>query len=305
MKQLIYNSITSSYGSFEIRSRIINILSSRFVSEYKSEELENLVKMFSILQECWCVNENVLHHECFYGNSFVNLFDETTNIISFMSILTHLLKSSTIKTGVILDNILSYAKKNTNINFCIDPVLHKITISSKNREKMLAIMERIFLLPNYNIEKAVEKIIATVGFEILGHLFCESPNSIYFEKCTILGDFICSNIEKSSKAVTNCLLPSICLLSCSDDGKSFFEKCLEHKHLHMSINDFIKNHFKDLKFRLHTIQYKYQHKYDLGHIIYIKYNKHLNELNTLSELGKQENKFIRDYVSYLNAMHDH
>ncbi|KAI8117107.1 hypothetical protein CVS40_10937 [Lucilia cuprina] len=305
IKQKLIDTLLSDNSTFEISNKIVHNLSTHFAFEYKWHEMENIIKMFVLYFESQLLdkNENRFFQQL-NETAARMLYDESINIKNVMPLTMYILRFSTfIKNGVIFDNILNFAKK---CNIGIELLSYKEQYLSINRKKMYAITERIFLLPLSNIENAIQRIIMNVSFEILGYIFCEYPSSMYFDKFTILGDIICNEIKHSGKSVKNFLIPSILLVSCSEIGKPLYEKCLKNHQFCSSLNIFFKNYLRNL---MNLINNKPSYNvcgkyYAFSHIIYMQFiKKNKTNFDFLKDLNSYENKFINEYLSYLNILY--
>lgn len=305
MSHLLSDSLSS-----EICSKIVHKLSKHFLLNYEWYEVENLTKMFVIFAESTLISGDRLFqyssdNKSFLENSFKIMFDESTNAANFAIIINNILNSkNAIKNGIILDNILGYIKKYTNNKINIDSFSFQMSNINLNKTKMYVIVERIFSLPFSNINNAIEIITKNIGFEVLGYVFCESYNSIYFGKCSIISDVICHEIRNFSKCISDFFMPSILISLNSKTGKALYKECVKNEQFCESINLFFKHYLRKFEKNSNArCKKRYIIDFLMCHIMYMKCNKINNiDLAIFKECTVNSYQFVSEYFTYINII---
>lgn len=302
---------TSIDEVFKLNSEIQHFLSTHFELEVDSDILEMLIKIAVVFHECIqiysekYIDNNFESNKTFSGCYTKKYFNEAMTSSSFTLLTDHILRSQgVLKKTVIFDNILK-SLKNFSMNKSFEAFTPNDSYFNLNRKKMHFIIERVFVLPYTDIELAIEKLIMNVDFLVLGHVFCESVNSIYFDKCTIIVDKICNNIKNSKKCITDFFIPSLLSsVSNSNTGLLLYKKCLKNKafsgslYVYLNINLTIFNTFlysnpsRISNFSNHFLLYMF----------YIIFKKENGFANICKNVEFNLYTILSDYLSFVNVL---
>lgn len=311
MKDMRVDVVTSIDEVFKIHSKILHFLSTHYELEFNSNVLELLIKMAVVFNESVQLREenflkkNYKNNGTFPGIQMKKYFNEAETYSSFAFLANKIFRSQgVIKNTVIFDNVLKTLKNiPTEENF---GTLSRYDCSCNvNRKKMCMIIERIFVLPCLEIKIAIEKVISNVDFHILGQVFCESANSIYFDKCSIIADEICNCIKNSKKCITNFFIPSLLSsVSNSNTGRFLFQKCLRNKEFSSSLYIYINNNLTTFKLLFCSTQIRISNFANifLLYTLYIVFKEEKGSENVFNNLEHSFHTILNDPLSFINVL---
>lgn len=311
MKDMRVDVVTSIDEVFKINSKLLHFLSTHNELKCNSNALELLIKMAVVFNESVqiheenCLKKNFKNNDIFPGTQIKKYFNEAVTYSSFAFLVDKIFRSQgIIKNTVIFDNVLKTLK-----NKPIEENFGKFSLydfsCNVNRKKIYMIIERIFILPCLEIEIAIEKIINNVDFHILGQVFCEPTNSIYFDKCSIIVDEICNSIKNSKKCITNFFIPSLLSsVSNSNTGRFLFQKCLRNKGFSSSLCIYINNNLTTFQLLFCSTQTRINNFKNLFllYTFYIVFKEENCSVKVFNNLGLNFSTILNDPLSFINVL---